>query len=204
MRHTLIAGKGSKSSTIHEGTSKTFNMERAICYKNLRYDLNFTVTHDNANAITTDIYAFAKNIINTLSLVTGADEPMFNLTTTEMLIVNLKEEGRLRYSIDKTSGNGKTSTFTLRWNFKLPSNFLNPLDTVFHSDNSDKYNYVQMQLEPQSSFAGVTDCTVQAVSVKISEKTKFRPTPELVTIMQNGQPKQVHTPPMNKKSSYQT
>lgn len=199
MRRTYIGGKGAKQSTIQPGVDRQFNMERASGHKNLYYDLNFTVNHDNAATITTDIYAFTKNIINYIEMITGADEPMFHLNTTEMLIAHLKEEGKLRYSIDTAIGAGKVSTFTLRWNFKLPSNFLNPLDTVFHGDDASKYNYVQINVKPQDAFTSVTDCTVNSVTLKISEKTKFNPTPELVTIMQDGKPVKAYTPPMHKK-----
>lgn len=185
LRIKNFGAKLAKTGTINKGQSETVNMERSNGLKNIKYDFHFTVKHNNAVALADgiDIFAFLKNFLLNLKFQTGAGDNLFDMTSTEMLILNLMEQGRLRYNIDKTVGDNKTSTIMLRWDFRLPKGFKNRLDTVFHSDSS-KYNYVQVKIQPQSNFDSVANLTITNIDFEIIEAFKANPTPSIVT--QNG------------------
>lgn len=197
LRHLLLGGKSSQTDNLVAKQDLTFNMERANGMKNLFYDMEFTVDHDNAAAITTDVYDFAKNLLRNIKFVTGASEYLFDLSSTDMAIMNLYEHSRIDYTIDKTIGAGKTSTFVLRWDFVLPEGYENPLDTVFHSD-SMKYNMVQLKMKPQKTFDSIADCTITGVAVKIIQKFKKNPKPAMVEKVVNGNRQVVPVPALNK------
>jgi len=179
LRVLNFGGKLSKTDSIVAGKSVTLNMERADGYKNVSYDFTFSIAHTNAAAIITDLYKFLKNFLLNIKFVTGAGDNLFDLSSTEMAIIHLVEQGRLRYSIDTTTGADKVSTIMLRWNFVLPKYYKNPLDTVFHSDNR-KYNNVQVKITPQKTFDGVADCTINSIDLKVKEVFKLNPRPAVV------------------------
>lgn len=179
LRGRTFGGSIAKGAVIEAGKSLTLNMERSDGLKNLAYDFHFEIQHDNAAAITTDAYKFVKNFLKNLKFQTGAGENQFDLTPTEFMINQLIEEGRLRYNIVTASGNDKVSTVMLRWNFTLPKEYENPLDTVFHSDNT-KYNYVQVKFEPQKTFDSITNLTIDSINLSITEHFKENPTPKTI------------------------
>lgn len=193
-----LGGKASLSDSLIAGQGLTIKMQRATGMKNRYYDFYFTVNHDNALAITCDTFSFAKNLLQGIKFETGAGDSLFDLTPSQMLLLQLKEEGRLRYSIDKTAGTDKTSTFMIRWSFELTKDFFNPLDTVFHSENL-KYNVVQIKMKPQRAFDSITDCTVNTVDVRTKQVFKLNPTPKAVNRIVNGKVVKSITPALNKR-----
>lgn len=179
LREYVFGGTIGKSSTVEAGKTLTLNMERADGLKNINYDMIFEVQHDNSAAVTTDVYKFVKNFLANIKFQTGAGDNHFDLTSTEFLINQLIEEGSIVAEIDKTSGNDKISTVMLRWNFVLPDEFVNPMDTAFHSDDR-KYNYVQLKITPQKTFSSVGNLTIDSINVRITERFKQNPTPSMV------------------------
>jgi hypothetical protein len=197
LRKAVYGGKLAITDVLVPNKMITLNMNRQPEYKNLSYDFTFTVDHNNSATITTDAYLFLKNFLLNIKFNTGAGDNLFDLSALEISIIQLMENGKLRYSIDKTNGNNKISTIMVRWNFTLPKNFQNPMDTVFHSD-SDRYNYVQVKMTPQTLFNQITNLTVNSVSVKVKEVFKHNPTPKEVRTIENGQVVSRIVPPSNK------
>jgi len=183
LRIREFGGNLAKKGNLEKGKSETINMERANGLKNITYDFHLTIKHDNASALSSavDVYKFVKNFLLNIKFQTGAGDNLFDLQATELLILNLMEQGRLRYNIDTTAGEDKASTIFLRWDFRLPKGYKNRLDTVFHSD-SPKYNYVQVKIQPQANFSDIADLTINTIDYAIIETFKMNPTPSIVTV----------------------
>lgn len=195
LRSLTFGGNLSKTDILEPSKSVTFNMERADGYKNISYDFTFTITHTNTTAVlSTNIYKFLRNFLLNMKFVTGAGDNLFDLSSNEMAIIHLVEQGRLRYDIKTAVAADLKSTIMIRWNFILPDGYENPLDTVFHSD-SRKYNNVQVKMTPQKAFDSVTNCEISNIDVSIKEVFKLNPTAKTV-IRNDGKVGQL--PPLNK------
>lgn len=179
-----FGGNLAKEKPLAPANDITFEMDRVDGYVNLSYNLLFTINHTNAGALTTDLYKFFKNFLINIKLNTGAGDNLFDLNPTELSIIHLMEEGKLRYTIDSTIG-ASVSTIFVKWNFTLPKEYERPIDTAFHAWNP-KYNSVQLKLKPQKLFDSVTDCVIDSINVEVVQDFKMIPSSKSVLI--NGTP----------------
>jgi hypothetical protein len=181
LRNKKIGGTGKQTKTLNAGSILQFDMSRGAGLKTLSYMIRVNVNHDNSAAISTlNAYAMMRDAIDKIEFVTGAGKSLFNITAQDLNILNLRDNGAIRASIDGTSGTGKKSFVLMRLDFKLPDDFMNPMDTVLDTGDTQKYNYMQVKVTPKSTFGDITSYTVNSINIDVSQNFKINPKPSVI------------------------